>query len=390
MIQHVRGWLWKYRITVGAIVVLTILNLAWLGDRWILKYPGIRLIEGAAQSDRLPYGSHVILVEITRGEYETVFSNSSPLDACRLWEAVENIRAKSGLKLVAVDIDTSDERFAEAKTKSCSSHAPTPPEAEPRVIWARGLRYQDGVRVPLGFLGKSVAGDDPSAGIAAFDRDPDATIRNVAARLNVTMKGEGTGSMREGPMRTFPFAIFAADQPDRAERMREIEVRLIPYRFPTLSLIEAKSAPDVVFKGKIVILGGSYLDSDRHFTPRGEMSGLQVVGSAVESLIEARDQSWIHETVATMFHLLADILLALLIVLIYHRKLSWLRVPANWLGVARLGVSILICAIALFGGGVLAYKWGWDGNPFPVVFGMVLHQMWESAHPGEKEKGSKP
>lgn len=355
-------------MTAAAILVLTVVNLAWLEDRWILKYPGLRLIEGAGQHAPLPFGDDVIVVEITPSEYEHLFNSSSPLDPEKLWNAVEKIRGTTTPAVVGVDLDTSNGNYSPILGRIALSRGPA-------VIWARGLQIQGDARVPSGFLGGN-RDEDPLTGIAAFDRDPDATIRSVAQWVSITK--EGSRGATEVRMRTFPAAIVAAFDGAAAEGARE--VRFVPYQFRVFSLSEAEQAGPGDFAGKIVIVGGAYSDADRHATPGGEMTGLQVVGSAVESLLKAPKESRLREIA---INAVVDILLGLVIVLIY--RADWFGAPARWVGVVRLGVALAFCAIALFGGGVAAYLAGWPGNPFPVVFGMSLHQMWESAHPGEEE-----
>ncbi len=332
-------------------IPLALCNHFFLANLWVMQYPGILLMDGVDAATPKPTAQHTVLVTITPDEYRTEFGRISPLKPDRLGTAVRNL-LKLSPKLLAVDLDTSDERFRTLAREFRNSG----------VIWARGLTREAGATVPGGFLGNP-SDENALAGIAAFKRDPDWSLRKLDACIKV---GDAT-------MRTFHRAIFVAAEKVSGPVCEMYRIPLTPYRFQTLTLTEAENA-HANLSNKIVILGGTYDDRDIHPTRGGsEVYGVEIVGSAVESQYAAADEPGWKAKVERWAEWPVEFALgaAIFAIYAYGKRIS---------GTVKLALSLLLCAFILFVPGVLLYRYGvWLANPFPMVFGMMLHGMYEAA-----------
>jgi CHASE2 domain-containing sensor protein len=221
---------------------------------------------------------NVVIVAISSSDYQQLFSSMSPLDSLELHKIIDAI-AKGNPKVIGVDIDTSQARF-----KGLASKPEWPP-----VIWAR-------TSIPIGngrFKAQPILGGTESALSAiVLMLSKDNEVRTYLRQV-VTDRGV---------LDSFPVAVAnayrsptvaASSVPSETQQ----SARLLEfwgasnkrYRFATYDaavvLKGAKGSEwqtNGVLAGKIVLLGGTY-DRDWYHTPIGVMSGVELLGEAVET-----------------------------------------------------------------------------------------------------------
>ena len=345
------------------LALLTSLSVM-LEHSWLLQYPGLRLMQALDQERAPVLAKDVVLVTITKKEYDCkkLFNGRSPLDATRLFEAVDKIQQLEP-QVLAVDIDTSDKSFENFR----KNHLKT------NLIWARGVGPSGNTLKAEGFLGKD-AGESRFAGIAGFERDPDWTIRKL--QECITLDGK--------KMRTFHSAIVRASNNATDETCTEHDLIGTRYNFPTLTLTQVEEAvrllpkagtnerkaavKDNLLRGKIVLLGGTYSMVDYHPGPYGLIPGVELVGAAVQAQKTAESS---HERLQAVLAIVAEILLGILIAWVYFQP---------WHPLIQLSASLLLAGAFLFLPGVLLYWFGfWTVNPFLLAMGMMISQMYEAS-----------
>jgi hypothetical protein len=261
----------------------------------------VRYVQLFAEPKGVP--SQIRIVDISDYVYDEFFDGTSPLDPQKLYDLIGAI-ARSEPKLIAVDIDTSHRKFGEREFyidgptiitwERDVSMPPHSPEEEmvPRDVLGGGTN--------LKFIGNS--------GIPALLEDPvDRETRFY--RLCIETKA--------GPVPSFVGAIKAAwEAKDIAQVSEDIgkvcnapdsqRPFLIGYSFneetgvvPARVLVPSGkngSREDEqtisALKGKLVLLGGSYRDFDRHFTLLGTKPGVVVLANALQTALDAPIGAW--------------------------------------------------------------------------------------------------
>ena len=352
---------WRHFRTLKNLIVVGILiGLSFaLEGMWILQYPGVLMMQ-AVDRERTPtVADRVAIVEISKDDYEHLFDKQSPLKAEKLMEVIHHVQ-HLGAKLVAVDIDTTDEAFGKFYSDPLESG----------IIWARSVELDGDALKPSGFLGQRTVPDSPFAGIAGFERDPDWAVRKL----------KGCVPLEGRLMRTFHRAVFLAFKGGQDQGVcTEQAIPGVRYKFPTLTVGEVenaiKSGPvgGLLYK-KIVVLGGRYSIQDYHPGPNGSMiPGVELVASAIEAQTHESGPGKFWEVTVGIF---ADVFFGFLILWIYATH----RAP-----LVKLLASLALSGFVLFVPGVLLYWFGiWALNPFLIAFGMILDQMYEAANAAEK------
>jgi hypothetical protein len=266
----------------------------------------------------------VAIVSITDDDYQSLFDATSPLNHCVLEKLIDKI-AKTGPAVIGVDIDTSASQFLPSKIDP--SWPPTvweedvnelsPPVSDsvlqPKEILGgkKGLGPQN--TIGLGLLIddaedsvtrryrpwiSTVYGTLPSfprAVVMAYKKAIGESISedaNSKEELRIDYRGDADGSHR--------LNISASKLLSKSEANCCLEQASIP---PQCSIPSSASQPspppkdrpqDLPFlKGKIVLLGGSFLDQDRHDTPLGrKLRGVEVLANAVETDLGLPDKRW--------------------------------------------------------------------------------------------------
>lgn len=239
--------------------------------------------------------SEVIIVQIPDADYTGLFEGRSPLLVPVLQDLVRDI-AHSRPAVIGIDIDTSHPQFRDFRLD---------PTWTP-IIWERDafipLNAQPSAIEPLDVLG----GQDPAlndhSGIPALLDDPHDKVTRAYSRCVETKAGR-LPSFAIAVVTAYASARQGASPPPTvdcdADPVAATEPMLIRF-FPhgsrtTFSASEIKRLSAPLSEGgqaqrvadladKIVLLGGSYGDHDRHETPIGTLVGVEVLANVIDTL----------------------------------------------------------------------------------------------------------
>jgi CHASE2 domain-containing sensor protein len=351
-------------------VVVTLLVLVWIfGHAGVLHRIETVVSDTQMRLSKPLIDSPVVIVDINDEDYQKTFGGSSPLNPVRLEELISEI-AKGQPRIIGVDIDTSDPQFAIAfPVRNWGPH----------IVWEREIREVPEKRTgsadlePLDILGgqKNIDPGSNSVGLALLiDESEDKVTRRYRRSI----------STRAGPLPSFPSAIaetYRGDDPARVSVLRDSqEDRLI--RFSGTSEYSARlhfTATKVrelsehwpeasPIKDKIVLLGGSYLGQDKHETPVGQLTGLEVMANVVETELVGGGEK--PPSKAVVFSL--ELFEAFVLILLFH--ILRFRFALVWAFVL-IPVMAILCSL-------LAYR---DGSHFIqfalILFGLLLFEIYE-------------
>lgn len=226
--------------------------------------------------------SNVVIVEIDESDLADVFHNqTTPLDLTAFQRVVDAIAGGEPC-VVGVDLSTSFKQFLELKTDRLENF-----------VWARDFTVGDERIFP-----RDVLGIDPEqAGNALLWGLPRTIAENGVTRYYTRMV-----DTTEGNLPSFAWAIFAKARerkcPGIAFPSIEADERKLTIgfsrgvegvgriRIPASHILRfaEENWPDKgLIKGKIVLLGGSYGNTDRRQTPLGIMDGFSINANVIET-----------------------------------------------------------------------------------------------------------
>ena len=228
--------------------------------------------------------SAVAIVTITDEDYDEIFNGRSPLDPDRLHELIAAIDA-SAPRVIGVDIDTTHEDFRRFTVD---------PGWRARIIWEREIStrgMQGGAIEPLDVLGGRDPSRNASSGIPVLLDDPEDKVTRLYTRCVDT---------KVGPQPSFVYASVQAYRNPKAQdiarscRGQDADepkfIRSFRQSQPLRAghvLAKARSSkdtePDPELHDKLVLIGGTYRDFDRHFTPGGSQPGVVILANAIET-----------------------------------------------------------------------------------------------------------
>jgi hypothetical protein len=289
--------------------------------------------------------SPVVIVDIDDADYRELFNETSPLEPSRLEKLISDI-SKGQPRVIGVDIDTSSPRFATEFTVG---------NWGPHIVWEREIRGvpvegTDDLKLsPVDILGGETNIDPKrnSAGLPIlFDESEDKVTRKYRRYL----------STDAAPLPSFPYAIAEAYrgetlnapagledwQQDRLIRFSGIPGHTARLHFSARKVTElSQHWPDASpIKDKIVLLGGSYLGQDRHDTPIGELSGVEVMANVVETELVGGGERPPSKTVL----LLLELFEAFVLILLFH--ILKFRFALLWSLVLVPVIAVLCSALA--------------------------------------------
>ncbi len=232
--------------------------------------------------------SNVIIVDITPEDFankDTFQGKTRPLNVSALQQLIEAI-VEGQPCVVGVDIDTSFDQFQNFKADRLSN-----------VVWSRSAEPStdaDHKHVPLKVLGRQDPALDERSGLPITKSEKGVT--RFYSRLIETTQGN---------LPSFGWAIFKEAKRRNCAGMKfpdleeDSEHLIIGYargvsgaegggRTRITAGTIMKFAGDHwkgnnLIKDKIVLLGGSYLDEDKHDTPLGIMNGFEITANVIES-----------------------------------------------------------------------------------------------------------
>lgn len=242
----------------------------------------------------------IAVVNITDADYDNIFGGHSPLSPTKLYDLIDAI-ALSDPAVIAVDIDTSHPQF---QGLNIEPYWPT-------TIWERDvstndLAYEAQIE-PLDVLG----GKDPSlnerSGIPTLLDDPEDKVTRLYTRCVATKAGL-EWSLVSLVVTTYQEAkekrTQGTTQTSCATNVKNpVQPFLIRYSLKPGATLFEKDAAQVLglsgkiesgglsekipeFDGRIVLLGGTYRDFDRHTTPIGTLVGVRVLANAIQTELD--------------------------------------------------------------------------------------------------------
>ena len=247
----------------------------------------------------------IAIVEISNAEYNDFFDGRSPLKPTKLQDLVGAI-AKSGPRVIAVDIDTSHPDFRDLQLDKRWRFP---------IIWERDTLNvaETGKIEPTDILG----GQDPrlnsSAGIPLLLDDPEDKVTRLYTRC-INIGGHLEPSFTFAAAEAYRSGSSGVNDPATAEPCgkngfhseQEFFIDWWPRSAWTVKaagdvLVRSASEKDGVqplscsdvgvpvreLCGRLVLLGGTYLDVDRHFTPLGKEAGLFVLANSIQTDLDS-------------------------------------------------------------------------------------------------------
>jgi len=338
------------------------------------------------------------IVDISDADYDDLFGGRSPLDVAKLQELIGAI-ALSNPAVIGVDIDTSHPQF-----KSFAIDPKWPP-----IIWERELSSPDATgangMLPLDVLGGQNPGLNADSGVPALLDDPDDKVTRlytkcisskagplrsfvdaiatpfVAARSSHTAPGSATPAEIAAAFRdaaTNPASksscVGAANDDEQARFIKfslrpvDVDLRSASQVIGLSGLPDAQGGGQAIpdLAGKIVLLGGSYRDFDRHFTPIGEETGMMILANAVQTELDGGGPTANSRSVTFLLEVTASLLFVTAL-----QRLS--PSPARLLlqGVALVALISLGFSFFAF------HSFSRVGNFLPTLFAVLVFEVYE-------------
>lgn len=355
--------------------LLLILSMV-LGHLWVFEYSGLLALDAfSAKLEPKPAG-HCRIVMVSREDYETYFDGVSPLDLDKLACAIGKL-LDLGPAVIVVDFDTESRKFAKMD-----------PFGQ-RVVWARGADADENGKIkPLDVLGNS--NPPPFWGLALFPRDPDWTIREFP-RYMLADNSQWMPTLHWAAVEAFCRSTSSRDclvtssgAAQREEGALSLQVFHSQYAFPPLSLGHfvqnnktdphgctaswGNQHPSLTnpLHGKIVFLGGSYSNADRHHTPFGLRPGVEIVASATEAELDPQKPG----QVGLWSSIALKLVLGIAVIACHH----FLR-PAY----ALFAVMGVLAFLVFFGTFVALYVTAYRASAVPFLAGLLIEQLYEGA-----------
>jgi CHASE2 domain-containing protein len=299
-----------------------------------------------------PMQTDVAIIEITDDDYQSLFKRESPLDPLQLQRLLTAI-ALSHPKLIAVDIDTSPEKYQHLSIDN----------TWPPIVWERDVEKlpeseEEKLKPMDKILGRSDEQLLKSSGLPVFLDDPEDGMTRRYTRYLPTETGNlptlpeaiiqklgGSRSTNSAPLDKF-FIRFTG-RPEQTKQLRESQgMWLSAAELLDMSQkADWPNHPENRLRGKIVLLGGTYGDDDIHFTPVGRMYGVQIIAQVLETeLAGGGDRAPAKAAV-----ILLELFECVAVVLLFHafHKRSFFRVLA--ISLLSVVVIAVICSLISFG-----------------------------------------
>jgi hypothetical protein len=232
--------------------------------------------------------SQVVIIDINQIDFDHIFQGQTrPLNRDALRKLIDAV-AKGQPCVIGVDLDTHFTQFNDFKVADDWRH----------VVWSREIAELPAdvtqKPVPLDVLGRQDPDLDARSGIPLLIDDAGTSTTRRYARMIETTTGRqpsfAWAVYRERQRRncggvTLP-ALEETTDPllIRYSRGSKGVGRTKLRASEVISYAEDVNWPnDGLVKDKIVLIGGSYLDEDRHDTPIGRLTGVEVIANVIET-----------------------------------------------------------------------------------------------------------
>jgi hypothetical protein len=278
----------KWRLLRGAPFLLVMLLFVFIFNRaGLLSKLETTVLDTQMRLDAPLQESSVVIVNINQQDFEDIFEGQTrPLNPTRLQDLITAI-AKGEPCVIGVDVDTSFPEFKEEDFKIGSDRSD--------IVWVREVedvpRSIDVTPVPSNVLGGRADFKGPS-GLPLLIEDTSGVTRRYKRLIETS----------SGLLPSFAWAVF-----QQARKCSGIVFPELPQTVDTKPLLIKYSRPEGIgrnifaashifqaaqdpnwpdnrlIRGKIVLIGGTYLHEDRHSTPLGELSGVEINANVIET-----------------------------------------------------------------------------------------------------------
>jgi len=279
---------WKRLLKSFLFLILAGLFTIVLNRAGLLSQLETTFLDAQMRLDVPDEESQVVIIDITQNDFEQIFQGQTrPLKPDALRTLISAV-AKGQPCVIGVDIDTHFTQFKDFKVA----------DDWPPIVWSREVAEipadVNQKPVPLDVLG----GQDPAlnekSGLPLLIDDAGSkTTRRYMRLIETTL----------GKQPSFPWAVYRERQSRNCGGVtlpvltESTDPLLIRYsrgaegvgrtKITASNVISFAEDPNwqnnELVKDKIVLIGGSYLGEDRHDTPFGMMTGVEVMANVVES-----------------------------------------------------------------------------------------------------------
>ena len=278
----------KWRLLRGAPFLLVMLLFVFIFNRaGLLSKLETSILDTQMRLDAPLQESPVVIVNINQQDFEDFFAGQSrPLNPTRLQDLITAI-AKGEPCVIGVDVDTNFPEFGDENFKINRDWSD--------IVWVREVEDVPGsidvAPIPSNVLGGR-ADFKGSSGLPLLIQDSSGVTRRYKRLIETT----------KGVLPSFAWAVF-----QQARKCSGIVFPELPQTVDTKPLLIKYSRPEGIgrnvfaashivqsaqdpnwpdnrlIRGKIVLIGGTYLHEDRHSTPMGVLSGVEINANVIET-----------------------------------------------------------------------------------------------------------
>jgi CHASE2 domain-containing sensor protein len=333
----------------------------------------------------------ILLVDIDDRDYRELFHSASPLSRRKLSEIVLKI-AHAGPRAICVDVDFADptpedhyflEALERLRVQQIPAVIPLSLEMKEEIPGMKGLNKRESLAFPLP--------ENVLVGAAEFPISREGVIREMQllVRLDSGAIYPSVPLAAVAASEGYRWATLSealgepADKHSPAKGLRDKTNILITDAhhnpFQKIQYIGAKQSfgvlrtslldampdqffgKDSVFFNKIVVVGGTFkVSRDFYATPKGMMSGMEIIANSIETLLNAKRLKPLNHALELLFEILMVLVMTGVFV-----KLAPLKATAVCL------VSILPLALA---GSALAFmRLSYWVNFIPTAVSIFIH-----------------
>ena len=329
-----------------------------------------------------PSRSDVALVVINDTDFKEIFDSTRPLNPAKLHDLIDAI-AKGKPRVIGVDLNTSDPKFKDFQVESWW----------PPLVWGRMVMEFEPSVIENPVPERPVALDVLGGGRPELNNAQHSGLPSVIDIDNVTRAYQRVVETSSGEvLPTIPWAVVKKfDNGIAAAREESTAPLMISYAGdPRGSHRTELSAAEVLdyaadpgwanngyIKDDIVLIGADYPREDRHETPLGEMLGVRIMATVIETELSGGGI----KRPGRLALLPLWILQALALILVFQffplRKEPLRNVS---LTIILVPVTVLLCS--LIASRSLAY-WSYF---VPIAVGVVISQLLDQLNDFRKEK----
>lgn len=332
--------------------------------------------------------SEVAIVMINDEDYENTFKKNGSLNPAML-QALITAVAEGNPRVIGVDIDTSDGRYRDFQIT----------EWRRPVVWLRAVYNFDTNSKQNPLPEKPVPSDVLGGKDPKLNTGQSSGLPTLIDINDVTRFYQRDTETTDGTLPSFPWAVvhrFRSENGQETEATTDTDLRIIRFagdnqgshrgEHPASRILDfAKeswwSNNDIV-EGKIVLIGGNYLGQDRHDTPLGEMYGVRILATVVETELDGGGIKRPNDFALIPLWIFQGLVLILIFQLFPLSKATWQNLA---LSLALTLTTALICSF-IAARSIAPRSLAYLAYFIPVGFGVFIIQVIDQLNDWRKEK----